>query len=357
MARTQGATLDTIHNLARDVREAKNKVLKFTHAARQSRLSANATDEAISPSGCLGRLWKLLRAYNNGRSNSSLPDKIYDNASPDPRIWEPSRLPSSNPSAWHRFRYALGHHLFGHPRSPYDEQAARIAHSQVPTLLRSIQSPTSTPDPLFTSPLSEQELEDEIKKLPPDKSPGEDGVTNRMIQSGGDHFRALLFELFQTLWEKEVQPKAWNMSLLIPIYKGGGKERADPASYRGIYLNSALAKLFEGILISRLTRFTEAHCTLTQNQLGTRPGLQIHDAIYTLISLITFNYHLTKQPTYVAFLDYSTAFPSVHRAKLLASLSECGIVGRMWMHLRARFQSVFIRVLHPRGPVSWSQTR
>ena len=58
-------------------------------------------------------------------------------------------------------------------------------------------------------------------------------------------------------------------------------------------------------------------------------------------------YHLTKQPTYVAFLDYSTAFPSVHRAKLLASLSECGIVGRMWMHLRARFQSVFIRVLHP----------
>ena len=50
-----------------------------------------------------------------------------------------------------------------------------------------------------------------------------------------------------------------------PIYKGGNKSRADPASYRGIYLSSALAKLFEGILISRLTKFTETHNTLTEN--------------------------------------------------------------------------------------------
>ena len=37
----------------------------------------------------------------------------------------------------------------------------------------------------------------------------------------------------------------------------GDKSKADTASYRGIYLSSALAKLFEGILISRLTKFTE----------------------------------------------------------------------------------------------------
>jgi len=55
-----------------------------------------------------------------------------------------------------------------------------------------------------------------------------------------------------------------------PIYKGGDKSKADAASYRGIYLSSALAKLFEGILISRLTKFTETHSTLTENQLGTR---------------------------------------------------------------------------------------
>ena len=63
--------------------------------------------------------------------------------------------------------------------------------------------------------------------------------------------------------------------------------------------------------------------------------------------MITYNYQRTKRPTYVAFLDYSTAFPSVHRERLLASLSDQGIVEKMWMHLRARFQSVHIRDLNP----------
>jgi hypothetical protein len=67
-----------------------------------------------------------------------------------------------------------------------------------------------------------------------------------------------------------------------PIYKGGNKLKTDPASYRGIYLSSALAKLFEGLLLHRLTQYTEAHDTLTPNQLGTRPGRQTHDAIYSL---------------------------------------------------------------------------
>ena len=54
------------------------------------------------------------------------------------------------------------------------------------------------------------------------------------------------------------------------IFKGSGKDASDPSSYRGIYLISALAKLFEGVLVTRLTTFTEAHNTLTDNQFGSR---------------------------------------------------------------------------------------
>jgi len=62
------------------------------------------------------------------------------------------------------------------------------------------------------------------------------------------------------------------MSLMQPIHKCGDKPRADPLSYRSIHLSSALAKLFEGILIFRLTKFTETHNTLMENKLGTQPG-------------------------------------------------------------------------------------
>jgi len=71
-----------------------------------------------------------------------------------------------------------------------------------------------------------------------------------------------------------------------PIYKGGKKPKSDPASYRGIYLNSTLAKLFEGIIVKRLTQNIEQHSTLTDNQLGTRSKRQIHDAIYSRIGII-----------------------------------------------------------------------
>jgi len=139
-----------------------------------------------------------------------------------------------------------------------------------------------------------------------------------------------------------------------PIYKGGDKSKVDPASYRGIYLISALAKLFEGILVSRLTKFTETHSTLTENQLGTRSRRQIHDAIYRMLSIIQYNISQKGLATYVAFCDFSTAFPSIHRGKLLSLSCKDNIVGRMWKHLRERFHIVKVSVLHPRIPKSSS---
>ena len=150
-----------------------------------------------------------------------------------------------------------------------------------------------------------------------------------MIQTAGPKFTKILHEVFSMLWVHEIQLVAWQMSLMQPIYKGGDKSKADPASYRGICLSSALAKLFEGILISRLTKFTvfffrvlftETHSTLTENQVGTRSGQQIHDAIYCLLSIILYNISQKGLATFVAFCDFSTAFSSIHRGKVLSLL-------------------------------------
>ena len=73
-------------------------------------------------------------------------------------------------------------------------------------------------------------MEDEIKKSKPDKSPSDEGVTNRMMRAGEVHFNALLHDAFNTEWELEVQLKAWQYSLLQPIHKGGTKPKPDPAS-------------------------------------------------------------------------------------------------------------------------------
>jgi len=49
-------------------------------------------------------------------------------------------------------------------------------------------------------------------------------------------------------WEVETYPGAWASALMQPIYKGGGKDRHSPVSYRGIYVLNTLTKLFEGLM-------------------------------------------------------------------------------------------------------------
>jgi len=243
--------------------------------------------------------------------------------------------------------------------SPYNENAAHklSVHSAVRALLHELEHPilpieVEHPilpiDPLFHEAITRQELAVEIKKQNFDKSPGDDGITNRMIQAAGPQFQELLYDMFGTLWTHDIQPAAWQMSLMQPIYKGGNKSRAYTASYRGINLSSALAKLFERNLISRQTKFTETHNTLTKKQLWTRAGRQIHDAIYCLLFIIQYNITQKGLATYVAFCDFSTAFSSIHRGKFLSLLCKENIVGRMWKHLRERFQVVKVRVLRPR---------
>jgi hypothetical protein len=92
-----------------------------------------------------------------------------------------------------------------------------------------------------------------MKALNMDKSPGPDGVNNRMLTGKAAIFAELLHGLLNSPWHHEIQPKAWELSLLQPMYKGGNKLKTDPASYCGIYFRSTLPKLFGGILLHSLT--------------------------------------------------------------------------------------------------------
>jgi len=146
-------------------------------------------------------------------------------------------------------------------------------------------------------PFTQLELTTQIKKLFPDKSSGPSGITNHMLQARDAEFQSLTLLLFNGIWESYAQPTDWQLSLMQPIYKDHDKDTTDPASYRGIYLNDTLAKLFEGLLSARLTIHTELNNTLSSNQLGTKPCTQTHDAIYSRISTIEYNKHALQKPT------------------------------------------------------------
>ena len=268
------------------------------------------------------------------------------NASRDPRLWEAGpiqRDAARAASAFPSHRFALGQPLHDHPTSPWDElEAKRTAHS----LQQARSHPDPNPNADFNKPPTLKEIKQLLKILPPDKSPGPDGISNRMLQNGGEHFACLLHTYMLIIWKMECYPNAWASALMQPIYKFGGKDRYNPASYRGIYLLNTLTKLFEGLMESRLTPFTEIHDTLTSAQLGSRPGRQTHDGIYAHIATIQQRWQSTGQPTYCAYIDFSTAYPSVHRERLALLLKKYGITGKLWTLLQENSRRVRVRVLH-----------
>ena len=229
---------------------AKKRNHKFLQA------TGAAQSQAQDPKTPNRSMWDYLKRYKNDHVQSPLPKEVNENASRDPRIWKLGPL-SLDPLAWHQYRFALSNPLQGHKESPYDEAEARW----IDTLdIRNLPA-TAPTDPLFADPFHLKETQTAMQALNKDKSPGPDGITNIMLQVAVRSSR-LLHDFLSSLWLHEIQPRAWELSLMQPIYKGGNKLKTDPASYRGIYLSSVLAKLFEGLL-HRLTQYTEAHDTLT----------------------------------------------------------------------------------------------
>jgi hypothetical protein len=46
-----------------------------------------------------------------------------------------------------------------------------------------------------------------MRNLNKDKSPGPDGITNRMLTGGGETFTGLLHDFLNSLWIHEIQPR------------------------------------------------------------------------------------------------------------------------------------------------------
>ena len=107
------------------------------------------------------------------------------------------------------------------------------------------------------TPFTPDELKNEIQKLILDKLPAPSGMTKRMLQASDTDFQGHILIFFKGPWEFHTQNSNWQLFLLQPIYKGHNKDKTDPVSYKGVYLSDTLAKLFEGLLIARLTTHTE----------------------------------------------------------------------------------------------------
>jgi len=182
MANESSASPTTKRGHVDEVRDANDHMKRTKHLQRQQFATTEVTGQVQQIPSDKHSMRDLLKAYQTDHTKSTLPGQTNDNSSKDEQIWTLGPV-TFDPLVWHRFRFALGHHMFRHKESTFNEKeafsfqmqssATRIAHE--------IANPTHPIKPLFESPIHKKEVMDEMQRLTPDKSPGPDGVTNCML--------------------------------------------------------------------------------------------------------------------------------------------------------------------------------
>ena len=131
----------------------------------------------------------------------------------------------------------------------------------------------------FCSPFSSLELSTAISQLSTSSGPHQ--ITypflTHFAQSG---FYFILY-IFNPSWSTHTFPSTWKQSTIIPILKPG-KPSDSRSSYKPISLTSCTSKLFEKMVLARLTYFLEQQSTLSPVQAGFRPSRLTVDQVFLL---------------------------------------------------------------------------
>lgn len=164
----------------------------------------------------------------------------------------------------------------------------------------------------------------------PNKTPGIDGITPKMLKLIGDLIVNDLKKIYKYCLCYGVTPKNWLTIKVIFIRKPGKSDYNIPSSYRPISLMCFLLKTLEKILVSvNLEIFNRVN----KNQFAYVKNKNTVQAVQCLTNII--NERLKKgKVTYALFSDINGAFDKTKFTKIKSSLSELNLprVFQVWFN-------------------------
>jgi len=165
---------------------------------------------------------------------------------------------------------------------------------------------------------SEKELKDAIALLKTGKAAGLDNITTEMIQHFGTKTRAWLLAFLNKCAQTSTIPRAWRRAKVAALLKPG-KDPNHKKSYRPISLLCILYKLYERMILARISQSVEEQ--LTPDQAGFRPGRSCCDQLLNLTQFIEDGFE-TKQITGAVLVDLTAAYDTVNHRLLLNKVAK-----------------------------------
>ena len=273
-------------------------------------------EKEISDSTDSFKVWKKAKQMKNVYVLQSYPVKIDDNT-----------FPTSGDKAEAFNTFFTNNSL----SSSLDPDAANYRKSEQSK--RDFEDPIADNDHYLNANITYDEFENALNHFSNNcTAVGLDGISFSMLSNLPKSFKQGLFSFFQDCWINETLPKIWKSSVIVPVPKDG-KPRSQINSYRPIALTSHVCKLFEEIILIRLSHHCERHKIIPFNQSGFRKGRSTSDHLIRLTNHIKHQFSRRKS-VLASFFDVKKAYDSVWHGKLLQKLKQIGLSGHIYQYIK-----------------------
>ena len=108
---------------------------------------------------------------------------------------------------------------------------------------------------IFLAPVTENELETEIKNMDSNKSPGYDNISSKIIKLSAGEITKPLTRIFNLTFVNGIIPENLKLAIVTPIFKGDENNKFK--NYRPISVLSCFSKLLEKLMYNGLISFID----------------------------------------------------------------------------------------------------
>ena len=170
--------------------------------------------------------------------------------------------------------------------------------------------------------IKENDVRNIIKSLPPNKAPGHDKVTARILKDSSPITVPIITSLINSSFSSNIFPQPWKIAEVVPIHKSGDSE--DPANTRPVSLLPIVSKVCERSAHSQFTTFLNSNDIVHNLQSGNRKFHSTESALLHYTDELLKNMD-DKKISVIVLLDMSKAFDSIRHDLMLCKLHKLGV--------------------------------
>ena len=169
------------------------------------------------------------------------------------------------------------------------------------------------------------EVEKNIIEVDNKESFGNDGILYGFIKKMMKWISQELTDIINLSLETRSYPANWKIARVKPLFKGEGRDRTKPKSFRPVALLSGMARIMDAILAKQLDTYQEKQGLVHQGVHGFRKGRGCNTA---MLEVWEYVLRRTEMGELVAldFLDVSSGFDTLVHLCILRKIEKLGIV-------------------------------